>query len=138
MKKTIEIEMPDGYEVTSSDNRIYLKLIKPIDSIEVNLNLVPKSWEEFCECKHVDKEYCITSGSEIKQHNNRCRLPGGDKNLYKTKEDAEAFLAFIQLRRILREWVYIDELIEEIKTDKDICTAYAIGYNLKYGKTTVK
>jgi hypothetical protein len=80
----IIIELPDGYEVdvcNSKDDNIVIKRI----------NELPKKWEDIGDIKG----YYITSNSEISDiiitstYNN--------KNIYPTKELAEASLALIQL-----------------------------------------
>lgn len=74
-------------------------------------NELPKTWEEFCAKYPVkEKETFINSDSNIVGLNdyvpNRTfRLCGGDKNLCTSKQEAEAFLALMQLRQLRKAYV---------------------------------
>lgn len=74
-------------------------------------NELPKTWEEFCEEYHIkEKEAYINSASDIVSLNdcfpNRpFRLCGDDKNLCTSKQEAEAFLALMQLRQLRKAYV---------------------------------
>ena len=61
---------------------------------------LPKSWEEFCKNYMIDEEYFINDISNIGKEHQRKRVEIGDRNLFRTKEQAEAMLAFIQLIRL--------------------------------------
>lgn len=63
---------------------------------------LPTSWEEFCKNYPIeDKEYFIDEHSNIKQaFECNCREEERDRILMRTKEQAEAMLAFIQLIRL--------------------------------------
>ena len=65
----------------------------------------PKSWEEFCERYPIKKgeSYIATSSSIYSAYydfKGRC-----SKNFCVSKEEAEAFLAFMQLRQLRKAWV---------------------------------
>ena len=62
---------------------------------------MPKSWEEFCENYEVDDtEYYFDEDGNIIEIFDRGRFKEIDKTLFRTKEQAEAMLAFIQLIRL--------------------------------------
>ena len=97
--KEIKIQIPDNCE-----------LVKDGDSYVVREKMQnpPRSCEEFCEKYPLtDKEAFIDSYSNIKHPS--C-LPGerkglSGKNWCASKEEAEAFLALIQLRQLRKAWV---------------------------------
>lgn len=77
--------------------------------IEDKKHVPPRTWEEFCEKYPIkDEEGTIgdLSGvfdfSGIKE---RRRNPMIDKNLCTSKEEAEAFLALMQLRQLRKAWI---------------------------------
>ena len=70
-------------------------------------NELPQTWEEFCERNHVKKgESFIDDGSKI----GTCsyepeRDSVHDKNMCTSKQEAEAFLALMQLRQLRKAYV---------------------------------
>lgn len=71
---------------------------------------LPKTWEEFCERIPIKgKETFINSASDLvtlKDYTDRTfRLCGDDKNLCTSKQEAEAFLALMQLRQLRKAYV---------------------------------
>lgn len=97
----IKINPPEGYEFDTEKSTI--------DNI-VFKKKVLNGWEKFCKDNPVtSEEYFISGDSSIKTcqiaHSPviDARNPLEDKNLFKTKEDAEAVLALIQLRRMWHE-----------------------------------
>jgi hypothetical protein len=74
-------------------------------------NELPKTWEEFCERNPIkEKEAFINSGSGIVSLNDfayarKFRLCDGDKNICTSVQEAEAFLALIQLRQLRKAYV---------------------------------
>lgn len=95
--KEVKIQIPDNYElVKDGDNYVVREMQDP-----------PRSWEEFCE------RYPIQLG-EIKLDSicniyrfekSTIRRPHNDRNVYTSKEEAEAFLALMQLRQLRKAWV---------------------------------
>ena len=95
--KEITIQIPDNCELIKDGNTYVVK----------EKQTPPRSWEEFC--KRYPKEAggaFINSSSEIivyeipsNKHEKR------DMNLCNSKEEAEAFLALIQLRQLRKAWV---------------------------------
>lgn len=71
---------------------------------------LPKTWEEFCDKYHIkEKEVFINSASDIdnlRSYSTRTfRLCDTDKNLCTSKQEAEAFLALMQLRQLRKCYV---------------------------------
>lgn len=98
----VEVEIPDNCEVIREDN--IFKIVEKKE--EINL---PMSWKEYCKNIPIQQnEYYINDYSAI-----TClcitravfRNSEADRNLLSSKEEAEAFLAFMQLRRLREEWV---------------------------------
>lgn len=97
----VNFEVPEGYVIDqeeSTKDRIVLK----------KSTIYPKTWEEFCK-KNPNKEgECfIDEDSIVKGYGGPQYRGEADKNLCKTKQEAEAFLALIQLKRLWYE--YVDE-----------------------------
>jgi hypothetical protein len=67
-------------------------------------NELPKTWEEFCEKNRAKDEYYISNGSCIICVEGS-RNPNTDKNLCISKQEAEAHLAFMQLRQLRKAYV---------------------------------
>ena len=71
---------------------------------------LPKTWEEFCEryplkAKEVfinSASKPVTAGDYISR---KYRIPDNDRNLCTSREEAEAFLAFMQLRQLRKAYV---------------------------------
>ena len=99
MSKELKIDIPEGYEI-DKDNSTFERIV-----FKKKKNIRPKSWEEFCESS-IDKEYCIDEYSDINEvFRFKRRNCNTDRNLCKTKEEAEAFLALMQLKRLWHEYV---------------------------------
>ena len=95
--KELNIQVPEGYEVDKEKSTFEKIIFKKIE------NKLPKTWEEFCEQNSVNNSECyITGYSEVRKLSvfPRNRDPFVDKTLLSIKEDAEAHLALIQLRRL--------------------------------------
>lgn len=99
--KEMKIQIPDNCE-----------LVKDGDSYVVREKRQnpPRSWEEFCERYPVQNGECfITSRSNIsskedyKCDSNRHSIEG--RNWCASMEEAEAFLALMQLRQLRKAWV---------------------------------
>lgn len=93
----VKIQIPDNCELIKDGNTYIVKEKKQTP---------PKSWEEFCKNYPItSKEYFIDDDSYIYQCNSCPRKEDKDKNVYTSEEEAEAFLALAQLRRLRKEWV---------------------------------
>ena len=108
MSKELKIDIPEGYEIDQKNSTFERIMFK-------KKHTYPKSWEEFCEnCQTTDKEYYICSDSEIFDTcNTQNRDCDEDRNNCKTKEEAEAFLALMQLKRLWHE--YVDNYSEKLE-----------------------
>lgn len=93
MKKTIEIEIPDGKKAVWKDNKVVFEDIKP---------KLPKTWEEFCELypKQEGEAYIEEDGyiQAINIGSSRCEIL--DKNMLPSKKAAEQHLALMQLHQL--------------------------------------
>jgi hypothetical protein len=88
--KTLKIEIPQGYEIDkekSTFENIVFKLTK---------KELPKSWEELEE---ISGYYATGAGSAINEY--KTITTSNNKNVFATKEQAEASLALAQLSQLL-------------------------------------
>ncbi len=103
--KTVTIEIPDDSE-----------LIKEGDNYRIR-QIVPVTWEEFCNRTPIKQEYFIGYNSRITLKEYKDRNPRENRNLHVSEVEAEATLALIRLIRLRKAWV--DEWDPE-KTDANI------------------
>lgn len=96
--KEIKIQIPDNCE-----------LVKDGDSYVVREKKQnpPRSWEEFCEKypKQLGEVKIDSVCNMYEIEKNTMRHPHADRNVYTSKEEAEAFLALMQLRQLRKAWV---------------------------------
>lgn len=122
----VKIQIPDNCELIK-DGDTYIVKEKKSDN-------KPKTWEEFCKSYPVkDTEYFIDGNSNIRRSCTfgiTSREVSGDKNLCSSKEEAEAFLALMQLRQLRKAWIGDWE-------QKKIGTAAVILYNINKDKIIV-
>lgn len=99
-KMEIKIQIPDSCELIKDENTYIVKEKKPGP---------PRSWDEFCKKFPVQiGEAFIESFSliHIWDHEDaRKRVDSIDRNLCTSREEAEAFLALMQLRQLRKVWV---------------------------------
>lgn len=94
--KKIEIEIPDDSILVQEGDKY---IIKKKDS-------KPRTWKEFCKNYPItSEEYYIDVDCSINICNDCPRKEDEDKNVYTSVEEAEAFLALAQLRRLRKEWL---------------------------------
>lgn len=95
--KDVTITIPDNCEIVKEGNTYVIK----------EKGTKPKSWEEFCKNNRIQPQECfINNESEITQFvESASRRCNRDKNLCASKEEAEAFLALMQLRQLRKAWV---------------------------------
>ncbi len=110
---SVKLMLPKNVNAVVVDDQVVM--------IEINnnpLDLVPKSWEEFCENnKCMQGEFYLSDdGVEIVESKDWERNKDSDKRYFATQEDAEAFLALVQLRRLWHEWVDVFGLPTENKS----------------------
>ena len=71
------------------------------DILNIEVEYLPKTWEEFCENNPVsDKEACIAYNGNITTVNSRPRISVVDKNTLPSYEAAKAHLALMQLHQL--------------------------------------
>lgn len=94
----IKIQIPDDCELIRNGNTYTVKEKKQTP---------PRSWEEFCKRFPLKKsEAYISSYSAICMAEYTCSRNGSEgKNWCTSKEEAEAFLALMQLRQLRKAWV---------------------------------
>lgn len=95
----VKIQIPDNCELIKDGNTYVVREKKQVP---------PRRWREFCEnCPRTANEYFIGYDSSIGQiFNTPCpRDAEHDKNICSSKEEAEAFLALMQLRQLRKAWV---------------------------------
>lgn len=92
----VKIQIPDNCELIKDGDTYIVKEKKQVP---------PKSWEEFCKKYPVKvDEYLINSCGDILKNN--VPLCARTANTWCTsKEEAEAFLALMQLRQLRKAWV---------------------------------
>jgi hypothetical protein len=107
-KRTIEITLATAKEWYKGDNNALKELVlQAFTENELQDVTCVKSWEEFCKKHNRNGEYFINQFSEAIPVSDFCNYPRdakADKNLLETKEDAEAVLALIQLKRLRDQW----------------------------------
>lgn len=95
----VKIQIPDNCELIKDGDTYIVKKKKQKPS---------RSWEEFCDrFPRIKDEYYIKSDSTIGQvtNVNHPRCDKENKNICTSKEEAEAFLALMQLRQLRKAWV---------------------------------
>ena len=108
--KELKITPPDGYEIDRENSTLDKIIFKVKEKIEL-----PKNWDEFCDDLICNPEYYIDECSDVQEHRaGYVRNPKQDRNLHATKDDAEAILAFTQLRRIWQD--YRDDFNGKVNT----------------------
>lgn len=94
----VKIQIPDNCELIKDGDTYIVK----------EKNIKPRSWEEFCKnYPRTTQEYYIDGDSEVTQVLN-CDVPkdiNEDRNTCVSKQEAEAFLALMQLRQLRKTWV---------------------------------
>ena len=95
--KEVKIQIPDNCElVKDGDSYVVREKQNP-----------PRSWEEFCEKypKQLGEVKIDSVCNMYEIEKNTMRHPHADRNVYTSKEEAEAFLALMQLRQLRKAWV---------------------------------
>lgn len=96
--KDVTITIPDNCELVKEGNTYVIKEKDP----------KPKSWKEFCTYNKIKlTEYHIANDSKVLQSvaETHSRDDAKDRNICVSKEEAEAFLALMQLRQLRKAWV---------------------------------
>lgn len=96
----VKIQIPDNCELVKDGDTYIVKEKK---------NDKPRSWEEFCERYPITKDEVLVDnyGGIIPASCSIGKLRGieSDRYWYSSKEEAEAFIALIQLRQLRKVWV---------------------------------
>lgn len=93
----VKIQIPDNCELIK-DGDIYI--------VKEKKDNKPRSWEEYCKMYSNVKEECYINGCSILMKVSRqYRHPTTDRSLLSSEEEAEAFLALMQLRQLRKAWV---------------------------------
>lgn len=94
----VKIEIPDNCELIKDGDAYIVKEKKQEP---------PKSWVEFCQNYPItEREHFIGAFSDIADvEEGVLRTTKSDRNLCVSKEEAEAFLALMQLRQLRKAWV---------------------------------
>ena len=123
--KEVTIQIPDNCELVKDGDSYVVREIKQNP---------PRSWEEFCERYPIKKgEAYIDPNSIIDVTNyGYSRNVSESKNWCTSKEEAEAFLALMQLRQLRKAWVGDWE-----QTDSNTKIA-AIAHNVNIRKVVVE
>ena len=92
----VKIQIPDNCELIK-DGDTYI--VKEKDN-------KPRTWEEFCENYPItSEEYFIGYNCFIYEYDPGPRNVEEDRNCCTSEEEAEAFLALMQLRQLRKAWV---------------------------------
>jgi hypothetical protein len=104
--KTLKISLETAKKWYNGNNEELKNLALQIFSKDELREIVcVKSWKEFCEkYNKIENEYFIGVESHIVKFNRDNRHIDTDKNILATKEDAESFLALMQLKRLRDQW----------------------------------
>ena len=93
----VKIQIPDNCELIKDGDTYIVKEKKQTP---------PKSWEEFCKRYPIQKgEAYINLDGQVKEFYNTHKSPRDNKNVCISKEEAQAFLALMQLRQLRKAWV---------------------------------
>lgn len=104
-KKNIAITLHEAKTWYKGNNSTLKELaLKAFTKEELESIGLPQTWKEYCINSGNDKRYAITSDSTIigTSHNNK---PFTERTYCRTKEDAEAFLALMQLKALWHDYV---------------------------------
>lgn len=120
----VKIQIPDNCELIKDGDTYIVKEKKSDEK--------PRTWEEFCKNNPItSREYFIDEDSYIYQCNPCTRKVEEDRNSYTSEEEAEAFLALMQLRQLRKAWVGDWE-----QSDDDVTIGY-ITYSIKKKQVVV-
>ena len=121
--KKVTIDVPDGYEIDNEKSTFTNIIFKPIE------NKHPKAWED----AFIGKPLCgywIGYNSEIKEAD--CDATSFDRNVFKTKKQAESALAYAQLTQLMAHPLYNGDWEQkEGESCFAICYQFGLGLRLK-------
>ena len=129
MSKELKIDIPEGYEIDKENSTFERIVFK-------KKYTYPKSWEEFCKNEPTTyEEYYISLDSHINKviSDDQPRNYNGDRNLCKTEEEAEAFLALMQLKRLWHEYVdNYPEKVDDCYCITCVCSSNGNDFSILY------
>ena len=99
-KQEFQIVTPEGYEIDKENSTFEKIVFKKKDD-------KPRTWEDFCnKYEWTGEEYFISSTGYEKTTRKRYdfRFPSS-RGYVSNKEEAEAFVALMQLRQLRKAWV---------------------------------
>ena len=103
--RTIEISLATAKEWYKGDNETLKTIaLQAYTEDELQMPTCVRSWEELCEKYDKNDEYFIGTSSDAVSSGVGIRDSKRDRNLLATKEDAEAFVALMQLVRLRNQW----------------------------------
>jgi len=88
--KTLKINVPDGYEIDKEQSTFENIVFK-----EIKKGL-PKSWEEIEKLQG----FFVSSGSRVRMTSDNAQIIEHNRNIFATKEQAEASIALAQLSQL--------------------------------------
>ena len=105
-KKEIEITLSDAKVLYNSGNQTLKELaLRVYSKEELEIPVLPKSWKEFCR-NYKGYHYFINFSSNVYKSDKVDELNEySDKNSCKTEDEAEAFVAMMQLRMLWNAYV---------------------------------
>lgn len=92
----VKIQIPDNCELIKDGGTYIVKEKK---------QELPRSWREFCKRYPIRKKERYISSLSLILPTEAVDREAGDKNFCTSKEEAEAFLALMQLRQLRKAWV---------------------------------
>ena len=95
MKQTIEIKVPEGFEAKYNPEENKIELVKKDSK--------PRTWKEYCK-NTSGRKYFISIGGYIATSDTGS-IPEGCRHFISSEEEANAFLALMQLRLLRKAWV---------------------------------
>ena len=138
--KEMKIQVPEGYEI-DKENSTFEKIV-----FKKEERKLPKSWEEL----HLIKGWFVENGSGVHEFGN-CFTTSKNRNLFPTKEEAEACVALAQLcqlrdryndgwkpdweNRVQNKFIIYIHPDNEILFDKISANTHAISRHLLTFKT---
>ena len=132
----VKIQIPDNCELIKDGDTYIVKEKK---------QKPPRSWEEFCEANPINKGEAYINGDSVILLANfnvgTKRFTDTDKSWCTSKEEAEAFLALMQLRQLRKAWVGGWEplvgketfgVIHPLNNDLKVATNLSCGRSLSF------
>lgn len=139
--RNIKVSLETAKEWYKGDNNTLKELaLQAFEENELQHVTCVRSWEEFCEYYALSNdEYYINNSANIEEALFYPRHFKTDRNVLATKEDCEAFLALMQLKRLRDQWWEVLDWKPDyteysykhiiVVEKNEISIAYTIRYN---------